>query len=264
MDRLLKIMAQLRDPERGCPWDREQSFETIAPCTVEEAYEVADAIERNDLEGLKEELGDLLFNVVFHAQIAKEKGVFGFEDIVQIVSEKMVHRHPHVFGEARADRAEDVPEIWERQKSREPGKSGSESLLDGIAQGLPPLVRAMKLQKRVERAGFDANKPEELLSQLKHYIKNIEHLFDKKEEISISEVVGEAFFTLLSLARKMECDPEMALRTKNRAFESLFRRMEMDLKSAYQDLANMPRDEKRQAWKERRDSSDREDIRNFA
>ena len=163
---LLDVMARLRSPDGGCPWDLEQNFRTIAPYTVEEAYEVADAIERGDMGALKDELGDLLFQTVFHAQMAKELGLFSFEDVTEAITDKMIRRHPHVFGDEIMRSAEEQTDAWEAQKARERAEKGADSLLDDVPAGLPGLTRAVKLQKRAARVGFDWTDAKDVLAKI--------------------------------------------------------------------------------------------------
>lgn len=219
---LLELMRRLRDPDNGCPWDREQDFSTIAPYTVEEAYEVEDAIQRNDLDDLKGELGDLLFQVVFHAQMASEQGAFTFEDVVHGLVDKMTRRHPHVFGDAKhRDGA------WEDMKAAERASRGA---LDDIPKNLPALVRAEKLSKRAGRAGFEwpdmdgvFEKIDEELGELR---AEVDANADKKR---IADELGDFLFTIANLARYLKIDPEAALRGTNAKFERRFRAVEAEL-----------------------------------
>ncbi|TWB63468.1 nucleoside triphosphate pyrophosphohydrolase [Nitrospirillum viridazoti] len=235
IDRLLAIMAKLRDPDGGCPWDLEQDFPTIAPHTIEEAYEVADAIEQGDMAALKEELGDLLFQVVFYAQMASERGLWDFNDITTALSDKMVRRHPHVFGEqvgAVAD-ATDQVKNWEAQKAGEraakAAASGAKaSALDGVISGLPALTRAVKLQKRAARVGFDWTQAKEILDKIEEEIGELraemEHAVPKKARMQ--DELGDLVFALANLARHIDVDPETALRGTNAKFERRFRQIE--------------------------------------
>jgi nucleoside triphosphate diphosphatase len=232
MPRLLAIMARLRDPAQGCPWDREQSFASIAPYTIEEAYEVADAIDRGALTDLRDELGDLLLQVVFHAQMADEAGHFTFRDVANSISNKMIKRHPHVFGEDRIDSAAAQTKAWEEHKAAEraaaaTGRGDVASVLDGVALGLPALLRSEKLQKRAARIGFqwpDAApalvKIDEELSEIKDEIKS------GSDPERIGDEVGDLLFACVALARALDVDPEAALRAANAKFERRFRRVE--------------------------------------
>jgi MazG family protein len=241
LDRLLAIMARLRDPERGCPWDREQDFATIAPYTIEEAYEVADAIARGDMAGLKDELGDLLFQVVFHARIAEEAGHFAFDDVAAAIADKMVRRHPHVFGDAQIASAAAQSEAWETYKATErqarAAAAGTrESVLDGVALALPALLRAAKIQSRAARIGFDwpgsgwaGARP--VIAKLAEEIAELEAELapgadgDSDPE-KIEDEMGDVLFAAANLARKLDLDPEAALRRAIAKFERRFRQVE--------------------------------------
>lgn len=234
IDRLLTIMARLRNPVGGCPWDLEQSFATIAPHTIEEAYEVADAIEQRDMDALKDELGDLLFQVVYHAQMAAELGAFDFEAVAAAISDKMIRRHPHVFGTEQVDTAGLQTSRWEAHKAVERAeKAAAEgrtpSALDGVTRGLPALTRALKLQKRAARVGFEWTRPDEVLDKLD------EETSELREELKhgttadqnrITDELGDLLFVLVNLGRIVDVDPEAALRHANAKFERRFRRIE--------------------------------------
>jgi ATP diphosphatase len=221
---LLEIMALLRDPERGCPWDREQDFGTIAPYTIEEAYEVADAIDRDDLQALREELGDLLLQVVFHAQMARELSAFDFGDVVAAICEKMIRRHPHVFaGETVAD-AEAQRDAWEGLKERERGSDSS--VLDGVGLALPALMRAEKLGKRAGRVGFDWEDLGGVVAKVREELEEVEAASATGDPARRREEVGDLLFTVVNLARHLKVDPEEALRVANGKFETRFRRVE--------------------------------------
>lgn len=219
IERLVAIMERLRDPERGCEWDVAQTFETIAPYTIEEAYEVADAIERGDIGELKDELGDLLLQVVFHSRIAEEAGQFTLADVVTSISDKMERRHPHIFG----DVAEGGHHLWEVIKAEERGAKGASSALDGVAIGLPALLRAEKLQKRAARTGFDwpdaADAREKILEELAE-------VDTAESEAHRAEEVGDLLFAVVNYARKLGIEPEAALRAGNSKFERRFKAME--------------------------------------
>lgn len=224
IDRLLAIMAQLRDPRTGCPWDIEQTFATIAPYTLEEAYEVADAIDRQDWPDLKGELGDLLFQVVYHAQMAEEAGHFAFPDVVAAISDKMIARHPHVFGtDSRDKTADQQTRDWEAQKARERGTART---LDGIAQSLPALTRALKLQNRAARVGFDWPSTNEVLDKLVEEAREVVEARDTLTHDHLTEEVGDLFFVMANLARHLKIDPEAALRAANAKFTRRFARIE--------------------------------------
>ncbi|MFO1059273.1 MAG: nucleoside triphosphate pyrophosphohydrolase [Dongiaceae bacterium] len=232
MDRLLEIMARLRDPRSGCPWDREQSFATIAPYTIEEAHEVADAIARGAMDDLRDELGDLLLQVVFHAQMAGEAGLFAFSDVANAISTKMIARHPHVFGEERVDTAEAQTRAWEEHKAAERARAAAErgetpSVLDGVALGLPALMRAEKLQKRAARIGFEWPGPAQPLLKIEEELSEIKQEIESGgEQERIAEEVGDLLFAAVALARSLAVDPETALREANRKFEKRFRQVE--------------------------------------
>lgn len=232
MERLLEVMARLRDPTKGCPWDREQSYATIVPYTIEEAYEVADAIERADFEALKAELGDLLFQVVFYAQIAKEEGRFDFNAIAHTTADKMERRHPHVFGDAKIDTAAAQTVAWETQKARERAENGTAtakpvSVLDDVAKALPSLTRAEKLQKRAAREGFDWPDTAQVLDNIHEEIAELQHeIAVKAPQERLLDEVGDLLFACANLARKLAVDPETALRSTNAKFERRFRRIE--------------------------------------
>ncbi|UYY78031.1 nucleoside triphosphate pyrophosphohydrolase [Sphingomonas sp. R1] len=219
IDRLVAIMERLRDPERGCEWDVAQTFETIAPYTIEEAYEVADAIERGDIAELKDELGDLLLQVVFHSRIAEEAGQFTLTDVITSISDKMERRHPHIFG----DVAEGGHHLWETIKAEERGAKGASSALDGVAIGLPALLRAEKLQKRAARTGFDWPDPREAREKI---LEELAEVDTAENDAHRAEEVGDLLFAVVNYARKLGVEPEAALRAGNAKFERRFRAME--------------------------------------
>jgi nucleoside triphosphate diphosphatase len=228
IDRLLAIMARLRDPVRGCPWDREQNFATIAPYTIEEAYEVADAIERGDRAALKDELGDLLLQVVFHARMAEEAGHFAFDDVAAAIADKMVRRHPHVFGDAEIASAAAQTEAWEVHKAKEREASGeAASVMDGVALALPALLRAAKISARAARIGFDWPDAEGVFAKLAEEIGELRAELDgggRRERIE--EEMGDLLIVAANLARKLDIEPENALRRATAKFERRFRRVE--------------------------------------
>ena len=234
-ERLLGIMARLRDPETGCPWDREQSFATIAPYTIEEAYEVAEAIGSGDREALREELGDLLFQVVFYAQMASERGWFNFADIVRGISDKMVRRHPHVFGDASVESADAQVEAWEATKKRERTEKAAAkgllpSALDGVPTPLPALTRAEKLTKRAARVGFDWPQADQILDKLQEEFDELREEVRGGDKSRITDELGDVLFSWVNLARVHGVDSEDALRGTNQKFERRFRRIEALLK----------------------------------
>jgi MazG family protein len=228
IDRLLAIMARLRDPARGCPWDREQDFATIAPYTVEEAYEVADAIERGDMTALKDELGDLLFQVVFHARMAEEAGLFGFGDVAEAIADKMERRHPHVFGDAEIASVAAQNEAWEAHKAAERQASGgAASVLDGVALALPALLRAAKISRRAARIGFDWPDARAVIPKLAEEIAELETELDQgADPAMVEEEMGDLLFAAANLARKLDIEPETALRRATAKFERRFRQVE--------------------------------------
>jgi ATP diphosphatase len=231
IDRLIEVMARLRDPETGCPWDVEQSFETIAPYTIEEAYEVADAIAHGDRQELREELGDLLLQVVFHARMAEEEGSFDFQAVVDTLVEKLIRRHPHVFGESDASGEEELHRAWEAEKARERAakraKEQPESVLDGIALALPALVRAEKLQKRAARHGFDWTSIEPVIAKIREELCELETEVEAGAgSTRLYDELGDLLFATANLGRHLNVDPEEALRQTNAKFERRFRHIE--------------------------------------
>ena len=234
--RLIEIMAALRTPGTGCPWDLEQSFATIAPYTIEEAYEVADAIVRGDLDDLRDELGDLLLQVVFHARMAQEQGAFDFGDVVQALTEKLVRRHPHVFGDARGLTPKAVEGLWERIKAQEraqkpPGRAseGAAGALAGVPVGLPALTRALKLQAKAGKVGFDWNDPLAVLAKIREEADEIEAELAAGSRAAAGAELGDLLFAVVNLARHLDVDPEATLRATNRKFEQRFAAIERSL-----------------------------------
>ncbi|MCW3837983.1 nucleoside triphosphate pyrophosphohydrolase [Sphingomonas canadensis] len=219
IERLVAIMARLRDPECGCEWDTVQTFDTIAPYTIEEAYEVADAIARRDMADLKDELGDLLLQVIFHSRMAQEAGLFALRDVVTAISDKMERRHPHIFLGAESG----GHHLWEQIKAAERGEKGHESAIDGVAIGLPALTRAEKLQKRAARTGFDWPDPSGARAKIDEEIAEVESAPD---DAAREEEIGDLLFAVVNWARKLGVDPENALRAANAKFERRFRAME--------------------------------------
>jgi ATP diphosphatase len=231
--RVLEIMAALRTPGTGCPWDLEQNFATIAPYTIEEAYEVADAIARGDLTDLREELGDLLLQVIFHSRMAEEQGAFEFADVVQTLSEKLLRRHPHVFGEARDLAPEAVKDLWERTKREEraqkrPGE-GAEGALAGVPTALPAVTRALKLQAKAGKVGFDWNNPLAVLAKIREEADEIEAEIAAGNKAAAAGELGDLLFAVVNLARHLDVDPEAMLRATNRKFERRFAAIERAL-----------------------------------
>ena len=230
MARLLEIMRRLRDPQSGCPWDIEQTFASIAPYTIEEAYEVADAIERGAFGALESELGDLLLQVVYHARIGEEAGLFDFDSISRAISDKMVARHPHVFGDESRDKsAARQTEDWERIKAEERAGRGEAGVLDGVALGLPALLRAVKLQKRAASAGFDWHDPGPVLDKIAEESRELVEARDRLSQDEVEAEMGDLLFVLANLARHLGVEPEAALRRTNDKFTRRFKGMEREL-----------------------------------
>ncbi|HEU4623306.1 MAG TPA: nucleoside triphosphate pyrophosphohydrolase [Steroidobacteraceae bacterium] len=240
LTKLLELMARLRDPQRGCPWDREQTFATIAPYTIEEAYEVADAIARNDAHDLRDELGDLLFQVVFHARMAQEQGWFDFNDVAAAIHDKLVRRHPHVFGDTVFENRAAQTSNWEEHKARERAAAAARrgttasSVLGDVPQALPALMRAAKLGKRAARTGFDWPDASGVREKLNEELAELDAEIARRKtgdaasepHAKIVEELGDALFTLVNLGRHLHVDAEEALRAANRKFEARFRHME--------------------------------------
>ena len=233
--RLIEIMAALRTPGTGCPWDLEQTFRTIAPYTLEEAYEVADAIEHDDVEQLREELGDLLLQVVFHARMAEEEGAFDFGDVVETITQKLIRRHPHVFADAEGRTAAAVKGMWERIKSEEKaakaartGQSEPSGGLAGVPVALPALTRALKLQDKAGAVGFDWNDPKAVLAKIREETDEIEQALDQGDA-GVTAEVGDLLFAAVNLARHLKADPESLLRGTNQKFERRFAAIEQAL-----------------------------------
>jgi ATP diphosphatase len=245
IDRLIAIMAQLRNPATGCPWDVQQTFATIAPYTVEEAYEVADAIERGDLDDLKDELGDLLLQVVFHARMAQEQGSFAFDDVANAICDKMIRRHPHVFGAAAFDTVAAQSKAWDDIKAAErAGKGRTASILDDVPTGLPALTRAVKLSKRAARVGFVWPTTQGVLDKLHEEIGELEHEIAAGDLGKARDELGDLLFVCANLARDLDIDPEDALRAANAKFTRRFHFIEAALARAgrspqQSDLAEM-------------------------
>lgn len=232
ISRLIEIMAALRTPGSGCPWDLKQDFATIAPYTIEEAYEVADAINRGDLADLREELGDLLLQVVFHARMAEEQGAFDFGDVVHTITEKLLRRHPHVFGDARGLGPAEVKELWDRIKGEEKASKragGSAGALAGVPVGLPALTRALKLQQKAGNVGFDWNDPMAVLAKIREEADEIEAAIRSGERRHAGAEVGDLLFAVVNLARHLDADPEAVLRATNQKFERRFAAIERAL-----------------------------------
>ncbi len=246
--RLLEIMARLRTPDGGCEWDLEQTFATIAPYTVEEAYEVADAIERGDMADLRDELGDLLFQVVFHARMAEEAGAFAFDDVAEAINEKMIRRHPHVFGNAGQRTAAEQTVAWEAIKAAERAAKGEErsGVLDAVPAGLPALTRAVKLTSRAARVGFDWPDAARVLEKLQEEVGELEVEIEAGDRDRMRDELGDVLFVIANLARKLDIEPEDALRGTNAKFTRRFQSIEAALAAegrtpAESDLEEMDR-----------------------
>jgi len=242
IDRLLAVMSRLRDPVDGCPWDLEQNFKTIAPYTIEEAYEVADAIERDNMKDLKEELGDLLLQVVFHARMAEEQKLFSFEDVAAAIADKLIYRHPHVFGDQSAANADDVLGIWNARKDAE---KVNDSAIDGVTRGLPSLLRAQKLQKKAAKARFVWPDAESAWAKLEEELQELKSAPDKENE---AEELGDLMFCIVNYARMKGHDAEEVLTATNRKFERRFKAMESNLKKENLDMDSATLEQMLKAW----------------
>ena len=250
INQLLDIMARLRDPQRGCPWDLEQTFRTIAPYTIEEAYEVADAIEREDAAALRDELGDLLFQVVFHSQMAREQGSFGFDDVVAAICDKMERRHPHVFGDARIDTAAAQTVAWEEQKRLERERSGK-SIIADVPLALPALTRANKLGKRAAQVGFEWPNVTGALDKLDEELGELRKgLGEQAGEATITDELGDVLFCVVNVCRYLGVDPEVALRGANSKFERRFGYVEQRLREQGRSAGEATLEEMDKLWDE--------------
>ena len=259
ISRLIEIMAQLRTPVTGCPWDLEQNFATIAPYTIEEAYEVADAIARGDLDDLREELGDLLLQVVYHTRLAEEENAFAFGDVVEAITRKMIRRHPHVFADNNGKLAPAaVKSAWERIKAEEkaeraarrPQQHEQASLLSGVKPGQPALSRAMELQRKASTVGFDWNDPRAVLNKIREEADEIEAALDHSDPEKLSDETGDLLFAVVNLARHVGADPEMALRGTNAKFERRFAYIERALAAQGRSLDEASLSEMDALWNE--------------
>lgn len=248
---LLAIMARLRNPDGGCPWDLEQDFSTIAPYTIEEAYEVADAIERESYAELKDELGDLLFQVVFHARMAEEAGLFDFNDVVDAINDKMIRRHPHVFGDAKHRNSAEQTEAWEEQKARERAASSrGDGVLADLPVALPALKRAQKLQKRAARVGFDWPTAHRVLDKVDEELGEVREAMSQNDPEAIHEEIGDLLFVCTNLGRKLDVDVEASARTANAKFERRFRYIETRLQAQGRSPEDASLDEMEDLWTE--------------
>ncbi len=244
IERLREIMARLRG-EGGCPWDRKQTFHTLRPFVIEEAYEVADAIDREDWEGLKEELGDLLFHIVFLSRVAEERGLFDIYEVIDGVADKMIRRHPHVFGNWKVKGSKEVEINWQRLKEREKGRS---SILDGIPRALPALIRAHKITRRASRVGFDWRDPEGVMEKVEEELRELRDAMARKE--NVKEEVGDLLFSMVNLSRFIGVDPEEALHKACDRFEQRFRYIEGRLKAQGKPLEEASLEEMDKLWDE--------------
>ena len=248
---LLQIMARLRDPDGGCPWDLEQDFSSIAPYTLEEAYEVAEAIQRNDATDLCDELGDLLFQVVFHAQMAMERDWFDFTDVLATINRKLIRRHPHVFGDEQIADSRAQTEAWERHKTRERAAKGAptDSALDGVPLALPALVRAQKIQRRAARAGFDWEHIKGVVAKLDEELAELKQALAARESAErVQEELGDLMFSGVNLARFLDADAETLLRNASHKFESRFRLVESLVQQEQRNLRDCTLDELEEYW----------------
>ena len=254
VDRLVQVMARLRNPNGGCPWDLEQNFKTIAPHTLEETYEVVEAIESNDPQAIKDELGDLLFQIVFHAQMGSEAKLFDLDQIATHVTDKMIERHPHVFGDRDVNTAQGVVSNWENDKAkkREAAAAASNkpiSALDGVSTALPASTRAVKLQNRAARVGFDWPDARDIIAKIREEIAELEAEIDTKDNHdAIEDEFGDVFFAVINLARRLKVDPETALRRTNRKFEHRFRGIEQKLATQGRNIKDASLDEMERIW----------------
>ena len=258
MQQLLEIMQRLRDPENGCPWDVEQNFSTIAPFTIEEAYEVADAIARGDMTDLKDELGDLLFQVVFHAQMAKEQGSFDFDDVHQAVCDKMVRRHPHVFADLEIKDATHQTQVWEGYKAEERKHKGEHSLMDGIPAGMAELQRSVKIQKRAGKVGFDWASHGPVLDKFDEELVEMREAITSGDRDAMEDELGDLLFVATNLARQLDIDPGTALRRGNSKFERRFRAME-DAVGGHDGLEGMDLDAMEELWQKIKKTADQKE-----
>jgi len=261
MERLIEIMAKLRDPESGCPWDVEQDFRSIAPYTIEEAYEVAEAIDCGDFEALRDELGDLLLQVVFHAQMAREAQRFGMGDVIASICQKLVRRHPHVFGDAVVEDADAQTRAWEDHKAREwRAAGGAPGALAGVALGMPALLRAAKLQRRAARAGFAWEGAGQIFTKLREEVGEVQVELEHDERERAIDELGDVLFVAAGLVRELGGDPEDTLRVTNARFVRRFEAMEAELAAASRAFADLSSDEQWALWRRAKQTVSRDEF----
>ena len=248
INNLLQTFKKLRDPSQGCPWDKEQDFKSIASCSIEEAYEVADAIEREDFNDLKEELGDLFFQIIFHSGMAEEKKLFNFEEVVKELNNKLIRRHPHVFDKKQEMSASESLEIWEKEKKKEREKKNLISLMDDIPKNLPSLTRAKKIQKRAKSVGFDWQNENDVIRKIDEEIDELKRAKVSQKKEDISEEIGDLFFTLVNLSRHYNLEPEDIIRKANLKFEKRFRKMEDEANKTKVNLEDLEINELETLW----------------
>ncbi len=248
INNLLQTFKKLRDPSQGCPWDKEQDFKSIASCSIEEAYEVADAIEREDFNDLKEELGDLFFQIIFHSGMAEEKELFNFEEVVKELNDKLIRRHPHVFDKKQEMSASESLEIWEKEKKKEREKKNLISLMDDIPKNLPSLTRAKKIQKRAKSVGFDWQNENDVIRKIDEEIDELKKAKVSQKKEDISEEIGDLFFTLVNLSRHYNLEPEDIIRKANLKFEKRFRKMEDEANKTKVNLEDLEINELETLW----------------
>ena len=251
MKKLHQITSKLRDPDKGCPWDREQTFESIAHCAIEEAYEVVEAIENKDYDSLKDELGDLLFQVTFHSSMAEEMNLFTFDDVVDSISEKLTQRHPHVFADKSIKDAQTQTDNWERIKIEErKQKKDIKSVLDDVGSNQPALNRAYKIGKRARSVGFDWNDVSGVINKIEEEIEELKGAIKGGNQADIEEEAGDLLFSVVSLSRHTSIDPETALRKANRKFDRRFRNMEKSLIESSKKFSKMSSKELDDLWEQ--------------
>ncbi|MDC3006232.1 nucleoside triphosphate pyrophosphohydrolase [bacterium] len=248
INNLLQTFKKLRDPSQGCPWDKEQDFKSIASCSIEEAYEVADAIEREDFNDLKEELGDLFFQIIFHSGMAEEEKLFNFEEVVKELNDKLIRRHPHVFDKKQKMSASESLEIWEKEKKKEREKKNLISLMDDIPKNLPSLTRAKKIQKRAKSVGFDWQNESDVIRKIDEEIDELKRAKVSQKKEDISEEIGDLFFTLVNLSRHYNLEPEDIIRKANLKFEKRFRKMEDEANKTKVNLEDLEINELEKLW----------------